>query len=61
MNTPKLPSHYLPQEVADRTLTPKTLRAIAKDLTAKGITGVNVALALDLLATEATPRKEETK
>ena len=60
MNTPKLPSHYLPREVADMTLTPKTLRAIAKDLTAQGITGVNVALALDMVASYAT-RKEETK
>ena len=61
MNTPKLPSHYLPRELADMTLAPKTLRAIAKNLTAQGITGINVALALDLLTREATPRKEETK
>lgn len=61
MNTPKLPSHYLPRELADMTLAPKTLRAIAKNLTAQGITGINVALALDLLTREATLRKEETK
>jgi len=60
MNTPKLPSHYLPREVADMTLTPKTLRTIAKVLSAEGVEGINVALALDLITHYATG-KEETK
>lgn len=48
-NEPELPSHYLPSEVRNQTLTPETLERIAQDLRNQGISGLNVALALDLI------------
>lgn len=47
---PELPSHYLPRAIVDRVTTPADLRSMAKDLRAEGISGMNVALVLDLLA-----------
>ena len=48
-NTPELPSGYLPGEIKNQTLTPDTLRGLATALEGEGITGLNIALALDLL------------
>ena len=48
-NSPELPSGYLPGAIKNQTLTPETLRIIADDLEREGITGLNVALALDLI------------
>jgi hypothetical protein len=48
-NSPELPSGYLPGAIKNQTLTPDTLRVIADDLEREGITGLNVALALDLI------------
>jgi hypothetical protein len=48
-NTPELPSGYLPGAIKNQTLTPETLRIIANDLERQGVTGLNVALALDLI------------
>lgn len=48
-NEPELPSHYLPSEVRNQTLTPETLERIAQDLRNQGISGLNVGLALDLI------------
>lgn len=48
-NTPDLASGYLPGEIKNQTLSPSTLRVIANDLEREGITGLNVALALDLI------------
>ena len=48
-NSPELPSGYLPGAIKNQTLTPETLRIIANDLEREGITGLNVALALDLI------------
>jgi hypothetical protein len=49
-NTPDLASGYLPGEIKNQTLTPQTLREIADYLDSEGVTGLNVALALDLIA-----------
>lgn len=46
---PELPSHYLPGEIRNQTLTPETLERIAQDLRHQGISGLNVGLALDLI------------
>lgn len=48
-NTPDLASGYLPSEIKNQTLTPNTLRDLANALEREEITGINVALALDLL------------
>ncbi len=48
-NSPELPSGYLPGEIKNQTLTPETLRIIAQELEHQGISGLNVALALDLI------------
>lgn len=48
-NSPDLASGYLPGAIKNQTLTPSTLRVIANDLEREGITGLNVALALDLI------------
>ncbi len=49
-NTPDLASGYLPGTIKNQTLTPQTLREIADYLDSEGVTGLNVALALDLIA-----------
>lgn len=48
-NLPELASGYLPSEIKNQTLTPDTLRDLANALEGEGITGLNIALALDLL------------
>lgn len=45
----ELASQYLPSEIKSQTLSPSTLRVIANDLERQGISGLNVALALDLI------------
>ena len=47
---PELPSHFLTWEVRSRRTTPALLRLLADFLDAEETTGLNVALALDLLA-----------
>lgn len=48
-NRPDLASGYLPGEVKNRYLNPSVLRVMAMELEEQGITGMNVALALDLM------------
>lgn len=47
-----LPSRQLLEETRAITLTPKDLTNIARMLKRQGISGMNLALALDLLASE---------
>lgn len=46
---PELASFYLPAEIKNQTLNPSTLRVLAMELEEQGITGMNVALVLDLI------------
>lgn len=48
-NPPELPSHYLPWQTRRRLTTPNDLRELADSLEDQGISGLNVALALDLI------------
>jgi hypothetical protein len=49
----KLPSHYLPREIAGKTLEVWQLEAILDDLKYRQITSGNIALYLDLIEREA--------
>jgi hypothetical protein len=49
----KLPSHYLPRDIADKTLQIWQLEAILDELKYRQITGGNVALFLDLIERES--------
>jgi len=51
-NQEYLPSRQLLEETRAITLTPKDLTNIAKMLKRQGISGMNLALAVDLLASE---------
>lgn len=48
-NPPELPSEFLPWQTGRRLTSPDNLRELADSLEDQGISGLNVALAIDLI------------
>lgn len=53
LGQPELPSHYLPTQIRNKTITTKQLEHLYKHLKAQGVSAMNVALALDLIERES--------